>query len=305
MDARITKQRLANMLSYDWLKIVGVIALAAVFFCVFFLMIATRPTDGQTFYVYAYNGLTAGGDFSRLESDFENKGVFSYDILKTGSEVFDNSGMYGGTVFTARRSAGEGRVMFVSDLRTEEEDGTVNSALLSFLDNRNTPQERFGLFTDPQIFIGEAEAYLKGFFGEDLTGELDTGKARAAFFARNGSDKRYRSSAQKEQGVKEEEERLEKLRADFLQVRDAFDKGALEYATYTGYEGKEHFVGFSMKSLNLTSLVYYTVEEEGQTVKKNDAIALCIFDNGDREGDLKFESVNFLAYLLRTYGAGK
>lgn len=49
MDARITKQRLANMLSYDWLKIIGAIALAAVVFCVFFMMIATRATAGQTF----------------------------------------------------------------------------------------------------------------------------------------------------------------------------------------------------------------------------------------------------------------
>ena len=81
MDARITKQRLANMLSYDWLKIVGAIALAAVAFCVFFLMIATTPTAGQTFYVYAYDGLTGGMDFSRLNNEFENKNIFSLVVL--------------------------------------------------------------------------------------------------------------------------------------------------------------------------------------------------------------------------------
>ncbi len=306
MDARITKQRLANMLSYDWLKIVGAIALAAVAFCVFFLMIATTPTAGQTFYVYAYDGLTGGMDFSRLNNEFENKNVFSYDILKTGSETFSNNGMYGGTVFTARRSAGEGRVMFVSDVRTTDEEGNVSSPLLGFLDRAGTEQENFGKFTEPKVFLGETETYLQRFFGDALSSEEPDGDAtRSAFMERNGKDKRYRSAAKKEEGVLEEAMRLKKLREDYLFVKAAVGGGTLGYVTYTGFEEKEHVVGFSMKSLNLTSLVFYTVEEEGTEVKKNDDIALCIFNNGDREGDLKYETVNFLAYLLRTYGTQK
>ena len=57
-----------------------------------------------------------------------------------------------------------------------------------------------------------------------------------------------------------------------------------------------------MRQINkITSLVYYTAEEEGKKVQKKDDLVLCLFDNGTREGDLKYETVNFLAYLLRTY----
>ena len=306
MDARITKQRLANMLSYDWLKIVGVIALAAVAFCVFFMMIATRPTAGQTFYVYAYDGLTAGGDFSRLESDLDSKNVFAYDILKTGSESFSNGGMYGGTVFSARRSAGEGRVMFVNDARTKNEDGKESSSLLDLI-GAGSESEMKDFFIDPVTFLSDCEKYLTLFFGEGLVREEpDSDETRAVFFARNGSDKRYRSSAKKEEGVRDEAKRLEKLKEDYLSVKAAVDGGKLAYVTYTGFGEEERTVGFSTNSLHMSDLVFYTVKnEEDVEVKTNRDIALCIFNNGDREGDLKYETVNFLAYLLRTYGTAQ
>ena len=306
MDARITKQRLANMLSYDWLKILGAIALAAVFFCMFFVMIATRATDGQTFYVYAYDGLDAGRDFNLLENSLLDKKVFGYDILNTGSEAFKSGGMYGNSVFTARRSAGEGRVMFVSDVRTTDENGKENSTLLGFMDYAGEERESFGLFLDPEKFLADCKTYLSGFFGEDLSAEEpDAGKVRETFMARNAKDKRFRSAAKKEEGVAEERKRVKKLKEDYLTVAQAVGD-TLSYVSYTT-EIKTHVIGFSMNALNLTPLVYYTVEdeEEGVTVQSNKDVALCIFDNGTREGDLKYETVNFLAYLLKTYGTAQ
>ena len=217
MDARITKQRLANMLSYDWLKIVGAIALAAVFFSLFFTMIATQATDGQTFYVYVFNGLSTGSDFPSLTGDLEAKGVFGYEILDTGSEVFTGNGLYGNSVYTARRSAGEGRVMFVNDVRTKDEDGTESSMLLDFLDYEGTEYERFSSFLDPEVFLADCREYLANFFGEELTA-LNHDRAREAFMKRNGKDKRFRTSAKKEAGVLMEEKRLEKLKEDYLLI---------------------------------------------------------------------------------------
>ena len=300
MDARITKQRLANMLSYDWLKILGAIALAAVFFCVFFMMIGTRATDGQKFYVYAYDGLKAGGDFTQLKDDMKAKGVFSYEILDTGSETFKKNGLYGDSVFMSRRAAGEGRVMFINDVRTTDDEGKVHSTLLNnFLEYEGTKEESFALFLDPAEFLNDCKDYLTDFFGENLD-TLNREKAREAFMARNGKDKRFRTSAKKEAGVLLEEKRLEKLKTDYLLVSSQIGQ-SLDYVTYTT-EQKTHIIGFSMKSLNLTSLVYYTVEEDGETVQRNSEIALCLFNNGKRDGELKYESLNFLAYLLKTYG---
>lgn len=308
MDARITKQRLANMLSYDWLKILGAIALAATILCVFFVMIATRATDGQTFYVYAYDGLYTGKDFSNLENDLLDKHVFGYDVLKTGSESFKKSGLYGDSVFMARRSAGEGRVMFVNDVRTTNDEGKVSSTLIdSFFDDEGTEQESFALFLDPEVFLNDCEKYLVKFFGEKLDSEEpNEAETRKTFLERNGKDKRYRTEAKKEAGILDEVKRLKKLRDDYLAVKAELN-GKLPFATYTT-EIKTHKAGFSMDKLNLTGLVYHTVEQEEEGVKtesqSNQNIALCIFNNGDREGDLKYETVNFLAYLLR-YGTAQ
>ena len=299
MDARITKQRLGNMLAYDWLKIIGVIALAAVFFSMFFMMIGTRPTDGQTFYVYAYDGVSVGADFSELETSMKSQGVFGYDILKTGSENFTSNGMYGNTVFNSRRGAGEGRVLFISDIR-KEENGKVSSKLLNFIDYEGTPRESFGFCIDPQEFLQDCRTYLETFFGEDLAGEINQAQVREAFLARNKKDARFRTAKKKEKGVALEAQRLELLKKDYLYVISQIGQ-SLDYVTYTS-EIKTHIIGFSMKALNLTPLVYYTEEVEGEKVQKNSEIALCIFNNGTREKDLKYETVNFLAYLSRTYG---
>ena len=301
MDARITKQRLVNMLSYDWLKILGAIALAALFFVTFFLMIGVRPTDGQKFYVYSYDGVSAGREFSRLSDAMEAEHVFGYDILDTGSESFEKSGIYGDSVFTARRSAGEGRVMFVRDVRTAE-DGKVTSDLLTFISYEGTEREAFSIFLDPEVFLNDCRAYLEPFFGEELAGEINRDKARETFLARNKNDARFRSSSKKEEGVNQEVARLEKLKEDYLLVSSSVGEGKLlSYVTYET-EIKTHTIAFSMEKLNLTSLVYHTQEKEGETVQTNSGIALCIFNNNEREGDLKYETVNFLAYLLKAYG---
>ncbi len=51
MDARISKSRLSNFLSYDWLKILIAVAVAVTAVCVFFSMIKTRARDEQVFSV--------------------------------------------------------------------------------------------------------------------------------------------------------------------------------------------------------------------------------------------------------------
>ena len=299
MDARITKQRLANMLSYDWLKIVGVIALAVLFFCAFFMMIGKRPTDGQKFYVYCYEGLNVGGDYGSLADDMRQKDVFGYEILDIGSERFTTSGLYGGTVFTARRSVGEGRVMFVKDVRTTDAEGKESSVLLNFLNDEGTPQESFRMFTDPQAFLEDCKSYLQAFFGEDLAGQLNHDKARETFLARNAKDARFRTAAKKEEGIRKEEERLTLLRDDYVFVASQIGL-TLDYVSYTT-SVKTHTIGFSMKNLNLTKLVYYTEKQEDEEVLKHEGVALCLFNNGKREGDLKYETVNFIAYLVRKY----
>ena len=124
MDARITKQRLGNLLSYDWLKMLIAIVIAVFLIILLFTMTATRVTNAQTFAVYAYTDLTAGKDFNSLGSTLKTNEVLSYDILETKTEKFSADDRY--DIFSLRRTVGEGTVMFISDVRTYKTDDAGN-----------------------------------------------------------------------------------------------------------------------------------------------------------------------------------
>lgn len=303
MDARITKQRLGNLLSYDWLKILGAIVAAVLVLSVFFTMVATRPRSSQIYSVYAYDGTYAGTDFATLGDKLLARNVFSYDILKTGTETFDSKNSYGGAVFTARRSVGEGTVMFVSGYSQTDEEGNKQDSLFESL-----VKEGPGMFLDPEKFMADCAAYLSGFYDGDWRAEnpvLNEESVRQCFLARNGKDKRFRSAAKKEEGVLLECERVEKLRGDYLTVEAAFEGGVFEYA-YCTAEDKVYTAGIGTGKLaTVQNLAYYTVERDGETVRTAEELTLVLFNNGDKADDLKYETVSFLKYLLDEYNEGK
>ena len=47
MDAKITKQRLGLLLSYDWIKIIGICAAAVLVWALLFTTMATRATTSK------------------------------------------------------------------------------------------------------------------------------------------------------------------------------------------------------------------------------------------------------------------
>lgn len=301
------------MLSYDWLKILGTIAVAVMVFLVLFTMIATRVTQAQTFEIYAYYGVSAGADYSSLPSDLSAKNVFSYDVLKTATETFSKSDSHSSAVFTARRSAGQGTVMFVSSYAATDEEGKKG---VSELDNLvasgvvgGGDNVRQGLLRDPQTFMSDCENYLKGFFGENLeeNAEPDMEKVRQCFLDRNGSDKRFRSAAQKEAGVLSEKERIVGLREDYLVVRAAFAEGVFSYTSCDYEYGEDKTatftVGVNVGGLKTIGNLFFYKGDEGKQVK--DELNLVIFNNGEKKGmsDLKYEAVSFLRYLLEKYNA--
>ena len=108
MDAKITKERLGNFLSYDWLKIL--IAVVAVVFalCVFFTSVQTRPRADQEYELYGYTGLVKGSGASGLESRLLGGGL-SYDILTFTFETFDAFDTYSDTAYAGQSHVRERR----------------------------------------------------------------------------------------------------------------------------------------------------------------------------------------------------
>lgn len=323
MDAKITKQRLSNLLSYDWLKILVTIVIAVVGLILIFTMTATNPTVAQTFAIYAYTDMRAGSESYALADKLEEKNVFSYDILKVNTESFHGNS-YTGAAYSARRAAGEGTVMFLSSF-DKEGNPTKESELY-----RNTYESVFsggagGGFYNPQYFLEtEIKEYLASFFGASLTGEIDEQAARERFLERNGKDNRFRfSNEKKEAGVLQEKARLEKLRDDYLSLQQAFADGKLRYTAVHGESGETQTFGWGetcpegyyaasvdMSALREITKLYcfeYTqkAENEGEsdkTVTTEKGVNLTVFRNSRKyDYDLCYETVSFLNYLAQNY----
>lgn len=298
MDAKITKQRLGNLLSYDWLKILVSIAVAVVLLTLFFTMVGTRPSRAQTFTVYSHADLMKGSDFSTLESSLEKKEAFSYEILSIEAESFHGN-EYAGAAYTARRAAGMGTVYLVPETPKYDDEGKLkedSSALVGLGGGVAYDGENAGGCYDTKYFLEECGKYLARFYTQ--SGELNTEAVRNCFLARNGKDKRFRTAAKKEDGIKQEEARIEKLRHDYETVTQAFESGKLSHISYEVEKGTYSF-GISLSKLSkINNLVYYN-NGEANTVTP---VALAILYNGESEADLRFETVSFLKYLVEKYG---
>lgn len=316
MDARITKQRLGNLLSYDWLKIVGIIIAAAALISVLFTMIRTRPKDYQEYQVFYYGDvvMTQEGSAS-LKDELEKR--FSFDILEVTSEGFTEARM-GSAAFVARRGVLEGSVFFLSDFSaSEDEKSDFATMCTNGLAAPGTPSEAMGMFCELPAYFEELEGYLVRFFGEEWrTGTLDEAEARACFLARDSKDKRFKTAAQKETGVSLECERLNTLRENYLYVLEhGFEAGVgnadstLSFTDFVsdGYDTAEghvdcaYPVGIDLSKFNrITDLCYY-LDADGHQAKQK--LELLIFNNGSAFADMRYETVTLLRYLLETYDA--
>ncbi len=295
MDAKITKERLGNFLAYDWLKMLGCGALAVVLVMLVLTMSATRLLPSQKFSVYGYQDLLAGDDMSLIDDTFA-KNVFSYEVFAAESESFAVAEDYSGQVFLARRSVGDGDVMFISNVY----DGTNPSQLQQYA------QGNGGLMEKPEAFLQQTGAYLNPFFGGDYkTGTLNEEEAEKAFRARNTGDKRFKKEAQIQEGIRLEKERLNKIRDDLLYVEECFANGLYSYTSVkvTNEAGVEEELQIAIHVGNLkgiSRMFSYTVEKEGVKERATEQLNLMLFHNPD-DGEMRYDTVSYLSYLAKTY----
>lgn len=322
MDARITKQRLGNLLSYDWLKMLAAAAAAVLLVVVIFIATATRAANYQKFIVYAYTDVSSGEDFGYLGRTLKEGGVLSYDVLDTGTEKFEANTRY--DMFGLRRSTGEGTVMFISDVRvykTDEQGNEVldenrlrivekESVLHEFAMGGAVNPDRYtaSVVYDSRYYLQMCEAYLVTFFGEDwqTAAEPDAEAVRESFFARNSGDKRYKTKASREAGVADERQRLLDLRDDFKEVLALFARGVY---THTVYEGEaedgtryDSALGINLGKLEgIGRLAYYTDDEGNHHTDKLNLVI--IYNNYGEANGMLYEPITFLRWLYEEYGA--
>lgn len=331
MDAKITKTRLEQMLSYDWIKIIAVALAAILVWSLVFTMSATRITATQQFVIMNYPGAWQGDKFSNY---YKMQGKdFSYEIIEMSAEdLAANEGQLG-TLLETRFAVGTGDVMFAPnvddpDTKTEvkDEQGNVtdttyttymaqflNTSYFHYVARLDDADNKKGYFTQMKDYLArfyEITAETDKTYGNvTLTkatfGDLDESKVETAFKARveKNKDKRFKTEEKLAQGVQDEIQRIQNYRAAYDTFFQNLDDGLIEFTVSTVTFGEYTDTGaYSLnvcpdenKASKLKDYVYYTVEQDSGTplITAKD-MNLLFLELTELDHDFKYENVIFV-----------
>ena len=251
MDAKITKKRLGHMLSYDWLKIVGLAVAMIIFWSLVFTMTATRITAAQQFTVVNYFGnlsmTYSSGPDNRVTDAFNNN-IFSYEVIETTTVDVPSYQDQAYTVLEARVATQEGDVVFVPDIQNEDSkyEVTINGEKEERYDSYLQDLVRrygYSLYNlDPNAdggYFKSMENFLNRYYtGGYEKGELNKSLVEADFLARiqKNKDKRFKTDAQIAQGVQDEIKRVEKYRNALVEFYGYVKMGLVAFTHTTVFD---------------------------------------------------------------------
>lgn len=338
MDAKITKKRLGLLLSYDWIKIIGICVAAVLVWCLLFTTIGTRPSNGQRFEVYLYPNvrLSDSVDEGTFHADNEN-GALSYDILDFSANSLTDDAK--DTVMTAHFAAGQGDVLFAAEQDPTVSEGTNEIAAYNGIDDFISRYYGYAAWLDPSGAQGEltdsegethvldnyftdCAAYLDKFYdnGWEDADSLNEQKVRDNFDVRMERDKRFKNEAQRELGRQKEIERIQNLRDAYEKVMEwlAVDedgnpidenspirvKGRPIKLDMDGDGTRETTfeMQYAIDLSNITDLTeFISAPNESGNYTGNGMHMVILNTGSSREEDLRYEPITVLEYLVRTY----
>lgn len=310
MDNKITKKRLGDLCSYDWILFIAAIAAAILVWELLYAFTSVKLTTGQRFSIFYDEGITDKNG-TALRGFIQKDEALSFEVI-----VLDSESMAASTnVLSIRLQVGDGDVIFASVKPKEGEGsdkGTVRAK--SIIDG--------GYVYNFERLVTDAEEYLKRFKNPD--GTWDDEAVYAGFDARLGRDNRFRTESEKTEGKRLEKERLVRLEKEladfktlvsheeylfrytrFMQSLDGTtDARREEYAKYVEIEkqnGREN----AAYGLNLGALptaegklnVSELVSLNGESTAEN--VVLMIFDFYKDQPDAQFETISFVNCVVR------
>lgn len=278
------RKKFANALSYDWLKICAFTLIAVVFWVMVFSVISPRISLGQTFYLYSYGNIESPKSRELLKSA-QRDGALSYDIrelvpmsipIKDGSQKL-----------TAYLGAGEGDIMVV-------DDDTFSFALTAYY--------------DIDTMLKDAKSYCMKFSSSEEEFIPDTQKIREEFLKKKKKDKRFKTAKQKDEGVLLEQKRICGIyeSADYVERVLAYcDENGIEIRKKAKIDENNENEEQKTYALCLNVLggafeYFYTRDDDGNLTA--DGLYIAVLDYRISQSDAQFETVGFLAYILRSFG---
>lgn len=330
MDNKLTKKRLSDYFSYEWILMIVVVAALIVVWELVYTVSAVRLTPGQQFKFYYDENIYSGNSDELYELiDGENgEKTFSYDVLSIAFEALNSQ--Y--NVLSVRLSVYEGDAIFTDS--TEDENGS--SRMKKIVDGNNMYNFDH-LLEDSVNYLSSflKDEYLNLSFEERKAkvydyGNLDESKIDSHFSERMKGDNRFRSAEEKENGKILERDRIKKVCTETekfayllsvgdekgvfmrytkyeLSLANAEDKNKSEYEAALARE-KESGRENAIYGLKLDKLTGGRSVSEYFRVSGNDSadgVTLALFDFYDVKDaklyDLQFESISFLNKIVEEF----
>ena len=274
MDNKITKSRLGNFLSYEWILIAIVVAVAIFVWEFAYTVGAVRLTTGQQYKFYFDEKISTTGA-NKLYNLILQEDVLSYDVLSFESENLTSD--Y--NVLSVRLSVQEGDIIITDTIKPKEEDKDQSIRAKTIIDNS------YG--SSYTKLLNEAKTYLRDNFLSDAKKtsdenanldlatdyvNLDEAKIAQHFRTRMKKDNRFRKETQILNGIELEKGRIENLCRqvkDFEKLLSFKDSNPELFFRYTKYQ----------QSYDLS-------EEDDVKYKNNYQILLDSEKNAGRENDV-------------------
>ena len=329
MDIKITKKRLSNLISYDFLKIILACVAVIVVWSLLFTTLGTIITEGQQFYPVVFEGVNgySDGNFKLLEtlkkegSASDGGSALSFDVLETSVTEIISAGSYSASyMLTVRLSAGEGDVIIIGGGNEEydEESGNM-SDLLSLVSNRTLCS------IDKLLDSAYIYTVKNGFISETENGyEVDREKIKDFFITqRIPSARNYRRTYVDEKtisdGVENEIKRIEQIYLNYLAIKKAIENAKERGEDFLWYAkpvyidgdntvyGEENAYGIDIAKLVRSKAdgeedikkLWYTFDENGNTTIAG--LVFGVIDRFSEQSDLQYETLGALSYIIRTY----
>ena len=217
MENRLTKKRLANYLSYEWLGIVATVVASIFLIVILYNALAVKLTVGQQFKYFFDENVNADSVNSvtyLITKGKDGNTVLSYDVLSFSEETL----IKGNNVLSTRIQIQEGDVCF-TDVNSSTEKRALSIIDGGYVDSYDK------LFSDGKKYLAIFLADQTKTDTEDMLdyNNLDEDKIKSHFLERMKNDNRFRTEEQKLAGETLEIERIKTLCKDLSDLKKLLD----------------------------------------------------------------------------------
>ncbi len=237
MENKITKKRLSDFLSYEWIVMIIIAVVAILGWELIYKVSSVQLTTGQSFKYYYDQSISSVSNNTLVNGLLEHN-TFSYDVIKLNTEMLDAEN----NVLLSRLSIKDGDVIF-TDIKgigkTETYEGKeypVSVRAKAYVDSFDYPMYAL------DDMLEDAKTYLKNNFikdGQEIDiDNIDDAKVEKVFRRRMKGDNRYRKEELIQKGIKDEKARIVKLCQNVMYFEDFINNPEYQGALfkYTRFE---------------------------------------------------------------------